>query len=450
MRVAHLPPSPALSKLTQTIRFYKDPFNLLDECHRKLGDLFCLRLIGMGNWVFASDPEHLKTIFKAPPDTLVVGEVNSSILGFMLGPNAIFSLDGDPHFERRKLMQPYFNGKAALSQIDLIRDVTLAELGKCPPGKTFSFGAWSMHTTLAVIMNVLLGALKPHEIEALTQLFSRYSARALRSPLLALPALQLNLGRFSPWGRILALRRETARVFDQVVSNRLAHPVQPGQDVLASMCEWRNEDGEGLSQEAIRDEVMNFLFAGHETTAKILSWSVACALTQPTAMARLRSEIDSVLGGEDIRMEHLRRMPYLLAFLEETRRFRPIGAFTSVRLVKQPFELGDYLLPPGTTIVQGLSLLAKRPDIFEHPEVFEPERFLSTQLKPYSWNPFGGGRRMCTGKGLAEIELAVMLATLLSKFEVKLAQSTIHRVRDGLFFGPSQGLLIEITPRSSG
>ena len=449
MPISNLPPSPRMSALTQTIRFFKDPFALTSYCRRELGDLFTLRLLGMGNWVFATEPQHIKEVFKAPPDVLVSGEVNAAMLGFMLGQEATFSMDGDPHLKRRKLMLPFFNGKGLLEKIELIREVTKAELAKIPHGEPFCFGPFAMRISLGVVMHIFFGASPKTEVEELTRVFERYAEDGLRSPLLMLPLLQLNLGRFSPWGRILGLRKRAFDAFARAIASRRASPAlfEKG-DVASLLCEWRDENGLPLSEESIRDEVFNDLFAGHETTAKVLSWSLVCALSHPQALARLREELDRVLGGGPIRADHLKELPYTMAFLEETRRYQPLAPFAGVRLAKQPFALGGYLIPPGTKVVQGISVLAERQEIFENPEKFEPERFL-TGTKPYNWNPFGGGRRMCLGKGLAEVELAVFLATLLTSFDIELAQPSVERERAGFFFAPSHGLKLVIRPRQS-
>lgn len=448
MTAMQLPPFPSFPAPIQTARFFKDPFTLIKECRRKLGDLFTLRLLGMGNWVFVSQPDHIREVFKAPPDVLVSGEINASTLGFMLGLDATFCLDGEAHLKRRKLMHPFFNGRAVLDKVDLIREVTITETAKFPHGQPFAFQPWSLHSALVVVMNLLFAASKPKDLEALTTAFERFAHDGLRSPLLLMPFLQWNLGRFSPWGRILELRRQAIVAFDRAIAERREHPELFGEgDVAAVICAYRTEAGEPLASESIRDEILNDIFAGHETTGNTLAWCLECALTHPRVLERLREEIDGVLGGEPIRAENLKSLPYTLAFLEECFRLRPLAPTEGIRLVKQAFQLGEFLLPPGTILVHSSPLFAERPELFEDPDTFEPERFLDRKMKPFTWNPFGGGRRMCLGKGLAEVELAVAMATLLARFDIRLAQDKVLPERAGFFFAPSQGLRITVSPR---
>lgn len=448
MAQSRLPPSPALSKPTQTIRFFKDPFTLISQCRRELGDLFTLKLFGMGNWVFISNPDYIKEVFKASPEILTSGEVNAKLLGFMLGRDATFCLDGEAHLKRRKLMHPFFNGKLVLEKADLIRDVIIGELAKWPMERPFPFQPWSLRSSLAVVVNLFFGASKPDEIEEMTTTFEHFSQQGLRSPLLMMPFLQLNLGSLSPWGRVLETRRQTFAVFDRAIAERVADPERfAGRDVASVMASWRDENGERLSAESIRDEMLTDLFAGHETTGTTLSWCLERAIAYPKILERLLEELERVLGSEPIRTEHLRNLPFTMAFLDECFRTRPLGPTGGFRLVKEPFELGDYLIPAGTILVHSLPLFAEREEYFENHEVFNPDRFLEQRNIPYQWSPFGGGRRMCLGKGLAEVELTIALATILRRYHLKLAQPTVDRVRSGFFFAPSHDLRIEARPR---
>lgn len=450
MNEMRLPPFPRLPAPLQTARFFKDPFTLTKACRRQLGDLFTLRLLGLGNWVFVSQPDHIREVFKAPPDVLVSGEINASTLGFMLGLDATFCLDGEAHLKRRKLMHPFFNGRAVLEKIDLIRDATVAELDKFPLGRPFPFQPWSLHSSLVVVMHLLFGASKKEDLDELTEVFERFAHQGLRSPLLMMPFLQWNLGKLSPWGKILGLRQRAFEVFDQAIAERREKPEAfAGRDVAAVVCAWRNENGEPLPAQSIRDEMLNDIFAGHETTGNTLAWCLECALTHPPVLEKLRAELDGVLAGEPIGAGHLKSLPYLLAFLEECFRCRPLAPTEGIRMVKQPFQLGEFLLPPGTIVVHSSPLFAERPEIFEDPDTFEPERFVDRKMKPFTWNPFGGGRRMCLGKGLAEVELAVTLAILFSRYDIKLAQQKVEMERAGFFFAPSQGLMIEVSPRQA-
>jgi len=247
---------------------------------------------------------------------------------------------------------------------------------------------------------------------------------------------------------VLHLRDRTFEVVDRALDRRYADPERfAGRDVASLLALAPGEDGAILSRQTVRDEIMNDVFAGHETTGTTLAWCLELALTHPEVLAKLRAETDAVVGTGLVRAEHLKRLPYLRAFLEEAVRVRPISPVAGIRVVKEKYSIGGYELPAGTVVAHSNSIFAAREEVFENPERFDPDRFLGKAPQAYSWNPFGGGRRMCLGKGLAEVELAVVMATMLGRRDIVLRQDKVERQRAGVFFAPSQGLLIETRRR---
>lgn len=448
MVASKLPPGPPFSAFKQTSRFLKNPFDLLEECRRDLSPIFKLELLGLGRWVFVTQPELIKEVFKTAPDVLVSGEVNTKMLGFMLGLDATFCLDGEEHAERRKRVLPMFNGKAILEKADAIGRLAGEQVDAWPEGAVFKMLPWSQKVALRVMVEICFGAGDDEEREEIVEHFHRYVVEGLSSPLMMMPFLRLNLGRKSPWGKVLYLRDRTFEVVDKALDRRYADPARyAGRDVASLLALAPGEDGELLPRQAVRDEIMNDIFAGHETTGTTLAWCLDLALAHPEVLAKLRAEIDAVVGTEPVRAEHLRRLPYLRAFLEEAIRVRPISPVAGIRVVKEKYSIAGYELPAGTVVAHSNSIFAAREEVFENPERFDPDRFLGKSPAAYTWNPFGGGRRMCLGKGLAEVELAVVMATMLGRRDIELRQDKVERQRAGVFFAPSGGLLIETRRR---
>ncbi|MDA8018685.1 MAG: cytochrome P450 [Thermoanaerobaculia bacterium] len=442
------PPSPRLPAVLQTVRFLRTPFSLLHECFESLGPVFHLRLLGLGKWVFVSEPELIKTLFKADPDVVRSGEINSRQLGFLLGLDATFSKDGDDHLRRRRLVLPHFNGPGAKDLLPLIRERTLVAIDRWPHD-TFAFQSWAHRLSLDVLGHAMFSASTDEQIDELVERFDRFATDGLRSPLIMMPWLQVDLGRWSPWGRVLELRR---RVFDAVrmlVRDRLADREGYDQsDIASKMAGSREADGSFLSEDALVEEIVNDIFAGHETTGNILSWCLECVTSRPDVRDRLREELDRVLAGRPIEASDLRQLPYLHAVIQEAIRYRPLAPMAGMRLTKEPFTLGQFRLPPETIVVQCFPVMANRTDLYRDPERFDPDHFSDDNKPPaYHWNPFGGGRRMCLGKGLAEIELAVIMAEIVRRYDVEICQSKVEPVRDGVFFAPSRGLRVRMTPR---
>lgn len=443
------PPRISGSALSHTARFLKDPFSLIEEGTRQHGDLFSVRLLGFGDWTFLGSPELVRAMFKAPLDVLVAGEANRDQLGFMLGTDASFSLDGAQHRQRQRLVHPFLNSPRKIHQhVPTIQRLTRRMIDGWPRQAPFAFLHEAHRLSLEAMVHTLLSGSDEEALDRLTDLFDRFAGRGLRSPLVAMPFLQWNLGRWSPWGRILHMRRQVMEQFRHHVRQR-CEASAGFRDPIARLAVTPQKDGAHLTESALLEELINLLFAGHETTGTIMTWAVECLLTHPDVLRRVRNEIDDVLADVAVEAEHLDHLPYLDAVIQEAIRFRPIAPMAGVRRVKKPFQIGGFELPPDHLVVQCFPAMARRAELFERPQVFDPEHFFRRKMQPFTWNPFGGGTRMCIGRGLAELELKVVLATLLQKVDFKLAQPSVRPVRNGFFFAPNRGLQVTWTPRRS-
>jgi cytochrome P450 len=156
----------------------------------------------------------------------------------------------------------------------------------------------------------------------------------------------------------------------------------------------RDEDGRGLPDRALRDELMTLLVAGHETTANSLAWAFERLARTPGALARVA-----------------RDPAYAEAAVRETLRLRPVIAIVARRLTRAA-EIGGRLLPEGTVVTPCILLVHRRPDVYPDPDVFRPERFLERPPGTYTWIPFGGGVRRCIGATFAQMELQLVLETI--------------------------------------
>jgi cytochrome P450 len=172
-----------------------------------------------------------------------------------------------------------------------------------------------------------------------------------------------------------------------------------------------DEEGRGLDNGAIRDQILTLLVAGHETSATSLSWAFEEILRVPGEQERLIAEAEAVLGGAPVEAEHLPRLERIDSAIKEALRLHPVTGATGRRL-KQPATLGGYDLPAGVMVVALVHLLHRRPDLYEDPERFIADRFIGKKIDPYAWAPFGGGIRRCLGMAFALHEMKVMLATI--------------------------------------
>ncbi len=443
-----LPPSPSGSAATHTLRFIRDPFTLIDEARAECGEIFQMRLLGLGRWIFLCAPDLLKEMYRTSDQVLAAGEVNRDQLGHIVGADATFSLDGKEHRDRQRLVLPYLTGKPVLKHAGMIRELTEEMIAGWPLGKPFSLLHRVHRMSLEVLIRVVFGDVETSRLRELVDVFDTFAGRGLRSPLVMLPWLQVDLGRFSPWGKVMAMRQAVFDAFTEEIDRRLAREdLEEGSDLLTSMIRDSREAGRPLARSSLLDEIVNLIFAGHETTGLGVTWTIQAALSQPGVKARLIAELDEALGGEPIGSARFGDLPYLAAVVHEALRYRPFAPMAGVRRVKKPWKVRDYVIPEGYVVTQAFSAMARRPETFPDPETFDPGHFFKKQMERYTWQPFGGGRHMCLGKGLAEVELTVVLATLLQRAELRIAQDEVHQVREGVFFAPNRGLQVVLERR---
>ena len=265
-----------------------------------------------------------------------------------------------------------------------------------------------------------------------------------RAIMLLFPVLRRDLGSWSPWGRFLRLRSSIDELIYAEIQERRSHPDSSRTDILSLMMAARDEAGEPMTDVELRDELMTLLVAGHETTASSLAWALYWIHHQPQVREKLLQELDSL--GENPDANAILRSPYLNAVCSETLRIYPVAMLMFNRVVKSPLSIMGYEFEPGTLLVGSIYLTHHREDLYPQSKQFQPERFLERQFAMSEYLPFGGGNRRCIGMAFALFEIKSVLATVLSNWEMELAESEpVQPIRKGLLSAPKGGVRMLIT-----
>jgi cytochrome P450 len=393
----------------------------MEDCRRRYGDSFTLRIANEGVWVFVSDPDSIKAVFTGDPRLLHAGEANVVLLP-VLGSNSVLLLDEGAHMRQRKLMLPSFHGDRLRGYAETMRDVTEEAIGAWPLGKPLATRPLMQALTLEIIMRTVFGVQdedrKARLGAALSELL-RWGTDPRRVALgIALgPQRVIRLGLYR---RVLEPADDA--IYEEIAARRAAGGLEERDDVMSLLLQARHEDDTPMSDQELRDELITLLVAGHETTATGLAWALERLVRHPDALERLRE------GDDD----------YADAVVKETLRLRsPIGIV--LRKLREPMELGGRLLPAGVNVVPCIYLMHRRADIYPDPLAFRPERFLEGQGGTYTWIPFGGGVRRCLGASFAQLEMRIALQTLAGRLDLGAADSPPeHIVRRGITMSPSR------------
>jgi cytochrome P450 len=206
-----------------------------------------------------------------------------------------------------------------------------------------------------------------------------------------------------------------------------------GPDICSLLVQARFEDGTAMSDREVRDQLMTLLLAGHETTATGLAWTLDLLTRNPDVLRRAQT------GGDE----------YLRAVVAESLRLRPVVPLAGRRLVTDLVADGVHL-PAGTDVTPAIWLTHTRPEAYPDPYAFRPERFLDKPPSTYSWIPYGGGVRRCLGAAFAEMEMRVVLAEILRRFDLRAASRRAERVaRRNVTFSPRHGTRVIASPRAA-
>lgn len=423
----------------QTVRALFNQMDYLEESRARYGDNFGGSSTGFPNYVLFSDPKGIEQIFTLNPSCFDSGSSNKSLQP-LLGDFSLVLLDGNTHAQQRKLLMPPFHGERMRTYGKKMCEITQRVLQEWQPNQTFLMRNATQEITLRVILNTVFGLDQGERFEQLRHLLTEWLDTfnsPFKTSFLFFPNFQKDLGAWSPWGRFVRLRNEIDQLLYAEINERKNQPLS--EDILSLMMAARDEKGEPMSDQELRDELMTLLFAGHETTASALAWAFYWVHSQPEVLDKLLDELKDCDLETD--PSAVIKLPYLNAVCSETLRIYPIVLFGFVRKLKVPMEILDYQLEAGTQLIPCIYLVHHREDLYPNSKQFRPERFLERQFSPYEFFPFGGGNRRCLGYAFALLEMKLVLATVLTQTKLALTENRpIKPIRRGLTFTPKNGV----------
>jgi hypothetical protein len=309
----------------------------------------------------------------------------------------MFALTGERHRKERKLLVPPFHGRRLAAYERITEEETERELRTWPVNTSFPVLPSMMRITINVILRAVFGA-SGQDLDVLAQQLPK-SVRL--GSILAVVPLPKTRSRWTPWGRAMELRRSYDAIIDRMIAAAAADPrLDEREDVLALMVAARYEDGSRMTNSDIADELLTLLSAGHETTATTLAWAVERLRRHPEVLRELSEDNDE-----------LRQ-----AVITEVQRSRPVIDMVGRTIRAERMELGPWVLPRDTTVAVSIGLMHKNPSLFVNPDKFVPDRWTNAKPDLYEWIPFGGGTRRCIGAAFANMEMNVVLRTMLRDF----------------------------------
>jgi cytochrome P450 len=402
-----------------------DPIGFVGRRFAEHGRTYHVDEGGGGHLYVTCDPELLRQVLVTDPKSWRKrGGANDQLVP-ILG-DGLLTADGEVWKEARRKLQPGFRAAAIAGYAD--RMVQRAADLPWRDGETLDVS----ESMMALTLDIVCACLFDHDLQGDHAVIEQTMA-ALHSAVAAPP---LPGWLPTPWRR---RRTRAVAAIDTLMAEMVDRRSREGlgDDLLSMLIE------AGLPPRAVRDQLVTFFLAGHETTSHALSWAWRLLSRHPEARRRLFDEIDALPGDPDASSE----LPYTDAVAMEALRLFP-PAYALPRVAVHDTTLGPYDAPVGTQVVVWVYHAHRDPDVFEQPEAFRPERFLEGK-PPASFIPFGAGTRMCIGAGFARLELRLLLATIARRWALHSEPDQQVEPLARVTLSPKGGLPLRVQSRAS-
>ena len=421
LKSVHLMPgNTGLPLIGNTISAFTKREQFYWERNQQHGNIFKVSMPGLFNNIACLvGPEANRLVFKDEADKLS-SRLGNKFLSPILSPDMVLMQDGQQHRISRKLILPVFLPQAIASYFDTIQAVVTETIDNWGKQGTIDLSAELHKLTLKMVVKIFLGSEKTSEIEQVSEWFT---------------VLVDSLNGVVKWdnpltmhGRGQAARRKIFDYVRQIIQERAVQgDLEQSTDVLSLLLNTIDEGGNRFTETQVINQAIGFLFAGHDTTSSLMSWLLFELGNNPQWRQRLRDECQQVVGGGSIALSHLRQLPNMTNTIKEGERMYPPG-FIICRMAMADIEYGGYLIPAGWYVCIFPMMTHRLPEIYQDPDTFDPDRFAppreEDKKQPYSLIGFGGGVHSCIGVELAQMEMKIILSTLLQNYDWTVTPTT--------------------------
>lgn len=410
----------------------KNVLGALEIFHQELGDVFRISLPAFDPVVMVG-PEANRFVFITARDDLRWRVERDPVTKLLR--HGVLVEDGDRHDQLRRRMNPALHRRMLAGYVETMVRCTDQVSAAWADSATYDMLVEMRRIALLILTDTMFRVDFSPDLE-------RLFPAILRVLDYISPGLWL-VWRDVPRPGYGRARRQIDEYLYQIIRARRA-AIGEADDLLGLLV-----TAPDMSDELIRDQLLTMLIAGHDTSTALLAWTLYLVGRHPEVMARLQAEVGTVLGAEAPTPDRVSHLEYLDQVVKESLRlYPPIHLGTRIAATELAFQ--GYRIPAGTRVVYSIYLTHRHREYWPQPERFDPERFSPEQNRtrpPYTYVPFGGGRRNCIGFAFAQVEAKVVLARIFQKFELKLTPTRI-RPHMGATLEPRPGVMMLVQRRS--
>ena len=421
-----------------------DPLAVFLGWAREFGDIFYYRAA----WIhvyFLNHPDLIEAVLVRNYQNFLKDHVVRKSRWFF--GDGLLTNEGESWLRQRRLSQPAFHRERIASYAKIMTGYAEEMLATWRAGETRDIHQDMMRLTLRIVVRALFNV-ESEEVGEISTAMNVLMRNSVGLRLLLPP-----VARYLPTPAMNEFRRSIKQLDKTVygiIAQRRAAEGDSG-DLLSMLMQARDEDGGRMTDKQLRDEVLTFLLAGHETTALALSWTWHLLGQNPEAEQTLHEELDRVLDGRTPTFADLPALSYAERVIKESLRLYP-PAWGLARTVIKEFELGGYRIPAGANVVMSTWVMHRDPRYFPDPGAFDPDRWLpekTQKLPKFAYFPFGGGPRQCIGAAFAMMEATLLLATLAQHFQFRAVSNEAITPTPSFTLRPKQGIRMRLEKRSA-
>jgi cytochrome P450 len=235
-----------------------------------------------------------------------------------------------------------------------------------------------------------------------------------------------------------------------IAERRAGGAVTDTGDLLSMLLLSRDESGDRMTDDEVRDQLLTLFVAGHETTSNALTWTWFLLARHPEQESRLHAEVDAVLGVRPPALADLPRLPYALRVIKEAMRLYPPAWILNTRRATADTSLGPYPVRRGDLLWLSPFAMHRRPAFYPDPERFDPDRWtpeFEKGLPKYAYMPFGGGPRVCIGNGFAMMEAHLIVAAVARRFRLRLQPGVKEDLNAQITLSNHEGMPVVVEER---
>ncbi len=427
--------------------FNDDPLGFIERLQRDYGDIVWSRFLYVPA-LFLYHPNEIESVLTTNAKNFRKAMTLRSNFFQRLVGNGLLTSEGEEWKRQRRLSNPAFHRERVASYANTMVDYANRLITNWHEGETRDMHRDMMRLTLEIVVRCLFSADVSHDVDHIGDTLAE-----MVKPFASQATLKWILNNRLPTPehiRFHRLARKIDNVVYRIIAERRANGKDEG-DLLSMLLAAHDEDGSGMSDQQLRDEVMTLFLAGHETTALTLAWTWYLLGKNPEAEKKFHAELDNVLNDRDATFADLPRLKFTEQIVKESMRLYP-PAYGLGREAINDCEIGGYRVPTGTQVFMFQWATHRDARWFDRPLEFKPERWTAefeSQLHKYAYFPFGAGPRVCIGAAFAMMEMVLVLATIGRKFRLELVAKHPVEVYPAMSLRPKDGVKVIVHSRST-